>query len=106
MKQLSKRVQNFINGFMEEHQKGFSVIEIAEHFGISAQSGYNILDEIAKKYGVEREVLLQKKPYKERIDKGITKAGYGVNMDDLRDSITNLTYETENMLDALRSMGV
>lgn len=60
MRGISERVRRMKDGFMEQHNNGKSVSEIAEHFDVSTWSIYNNLQEIADKNGVERESLLKR----------------------------------------------
>lgn len=61
----SERVNIMMKNFMDFHEKGFSIYEIAEQFQVSVRTVYNNLQEIADKNGVTRNELLQqvKSPY-------------------------------------------
>lgn len=54
----SERVLSMKRGFMQQHEDGKTISEIAEHFGVSIWSVYNNLQEIADANGVTRESLL------------------------------------------------
>lgn len=62
-KATTQRVENFIKNFMQYHNNGYSVKEIADIFKIDFSTGYKKLQEIADANGVTRESLLEKKAY-------------------------------------------
>ena len=56
----SERVARMMQNFMEYHEKGYSIAEIAEKFAISKYTIYDRLQEIADENGVSRDSLLMK----------------------------------------------
>ena len=64
MATYSERVNQLIEHFMEDHNQGLSVSEIADKHKVSTRTVYGHLDEIAKQNNVTRESLLQV-PHKE-----------------------------------------
>ena len=58
MKMRTQRTKNLCNKFMEYHEEGFSIYEIADIFDVHYTTVYAYLDEIAKANGVSRESLL------------------------------------------------
>ena len=63
-KQKDERTLRYIDNFMEKHNEGHTVPEIAKMYGISKRHGYLLLQEIADKNNVERAELL-KQPHKQ-----------------------------------------
>ena len=59
MAHKSERVNRMINGFMEKHNEGLSIVEIANFFHVDFSTVYNCLQEIADNNNVTRESLLQ-----------------------------------------------
>ena len=60
----SERVNQLIEHFMEDHNQGLSVSEIADKHKVSTRTVYSHLNEIAKRNNRTREYLLQV-PHKE-----------------------------------------
>ena len=56
----TQRVENLIAGFMEHHNAGRTIYEIAEIFGVEFSTVYRHLQQIADANGVSRESLLKK----------------------------------------------
>lgn len=56
----SERTLKMRQEFMELHQEGLNIKEIADHFDLSTGTVYALLDEIATAAGVSRESLLQR----------------------------------------------
>lgn len=59
MATVSERVQQLKQGFMELHEKGYTIPEIAEKFNVNPSTVYAHLEEIAKEHGFYRTDLLQ-----------------------------------------------
>lgn len=59
MSKQSERVKKMLAGFMNLHEQGFSIPEIAQEFGLTSVTVYAYLQEIADNNGVTRESLLQ-----------------------------------------------
>ena len=59
MGKVSQRGKLVRENFMRLHNEGFTILEIANKYGISRFVIYKYLDEIAEKNGVSRESLLQ-----------------------------------------------
>ncbi len=55
----SERVVQMKANFMELHEAGMTIPEIADKFNLSRATVYRHLDEIASQNGVTREALLQ-----------------------------------------------
>lgn len=77
MAHRTQRVEKLINEFMQYHNNGYSILEIAEIFNVSFSAVYKHLQEIANANGVSRESLLERnvntyntrKPFfKEKVD--------------------------------------
>ncbi len=58
--QQSERTLKMKEDFIELHNQGLDIKEIAEYFHLNLTTVYHSLDEIAKKAGVSRESLLQR----------------------------------------------
>lgn len=56
----TQRVIALIDNFMDYHEQGFSIMEIAKIFNVDFSTVYNYLQEIADKNNVTRESLLEK----------------------------------------------
>ena len=54
----SERVKQLIDNFMAFHEKGLSIPEIADEFGLTSRTVYLHLQEIADLNGVDRTSLL------------------------------------------------
>lgn len=88
MAKESERMRLMKENFMELHQQGFSVSEIAERYNLSNKAAYNALQAIAEANGVSRESLLKvvrklttERAYKEeakkvKVDVGELKKGF------------------------------
>lgn len=59
----SERVKVMKENFIDLHNEGPSISEIAARFKLSGSTVYRYLDEIAKENGTSREDLLQKSLY-------------------------------------------
>lgn len=59
MATVSERVQQLKQGFMELHEKGYTIPEIAGKFNVNPSTVYAHLEEIAKEHGFYRTDLLQ-----------------------------------------------
>ena len=57
--QTTERVHVMMENFMELHEQGYSIPEIAEKFNLNSSTIYRHLQEIADANGVLREDLLQ-----------------------------------------------
>ena len=73
----TERVENLVKNFMQYHNDGHSIIEIAKIFEVDLSTVYNHLQEIADANNVSRESLLERKSskgfsrlpfYKEKVD--------------------------------------
>lgn len=58
MAKMSESVKKMLNEFMELHENGYTINEIAKKFSLSASTVYSYLQEIAQNNGVTRESLL------------------------------------------------
>ena len=56
--QRTSKTHEMINGFMIYHNKGYTIPEIADVFGVSDETIYRNLGEIARNSNVSRESLL------------------------------------------------
>lgn len=61
---MNERTKQLKENFMELHEKGWSIAQIAEYFHLSQRHIYNVLPEIAEENGVSKESLLAV-PHKE-----------------------------------------
>lgn len=59
MSKESERAKLMKQNFMELHNRGLTILEIAEKYNLSDQTVYNALQTIADANGVTRESLLQ-----------------------------------------------
>ena len=57
----TQRVEKLIREFMQYHNDGYSILEIAKLFEVDFSTVYNYLEEIANANGVTRESLLERK---------------------------------------------
>lgn len=58
-KEICERTRQMLDQFMSLHNEGLTIPQIAEHFGISADTVYRNLQDIADANGVSRESLLE-----------------------------------------------
>lgn len=58
-KRKTARVEFMLKNFMELHESGYNIREIAQITGVSKETIYYYLDSIAKSNGVKREELLE-----------------------------------------------
>ena len=92
---LSERVKEMMKNYISLHEKGLSVSEIAERFGISEKTVYMRLGEIAEQNGLSREELLVRPRFKEserkrlREDKRI-RAKFDQVSSELNEAITSM----------------
>lgn len=56
----TQRVEKLVKEFMQYHNNGYSILEIAEIFNVSFSAIYKHLQEIADFNGVSRESLLER----------------------------------------------
>ena len=94
----TQRVDNLINSFMDYHNQGYSIQEIAQKLNVSNVTVYSHLDEIAKKYGKTREDLLKVVHPNERIDKGFSRKSSSVNSEELLESLKSILNETNCLI--------
>lgn len=59
-KETDERTFQMMKSFVQLHQQGHSIAEIAKMYNLSNSTVYKKLGEIAKKAGVERKSLLEK----------------------------------------------
>ena len=74
----TQRVEKLIKEFMQYHEEGYSILDIAKIFNVDISTVYNNLQEIADSNNVSRESLLERKSsthdnphmpfFKEKID--------------------------------------
>ena len=57
----TQRVERLLKEFMQYHNAGYTVLEIAKIFKVDFSTVYNYLQEIADANGVTRESLLERK---------------------------------------------
>ena len=55
----SERTKVMMDNFMDDHNDGMTIAEIADKYGLSSITVYRQLGEIAEKEGVSRDDLLQ-----------------------------------------------
>ena len=97
MARESERMRLMKENFMELHQQGFTIPEIAAKFNLGKATVYHTLQEIADANGVSRESLLQvvrtptERAYKEEAKK------VKVNVEELKNGFK----EAGNLLDSL-----
>ena len=60
MARTNERTLKMMENFMELHEQGYSIADIAEKFNLSESTVYKKLEEIAEKNDVARESLLDK----------------------------------------------
>ncbi|MBQ3465078.1 helix-turn-helix domain-containing protein [Candidatus Saccharibacteria bacterium] len=60
MRKTNERTLRMMENYMELHEQGYSVAEIAKKFNLSETTVYAKLEEIAKKNGVTRESLKER----------------------------------------------
>ena len=91
----SERVRRMTLEFMTWHNKGYSIKEIAEIYGLSEVTVYNYLEDIAKANKCTREELLikvRKKPtlISQRIQEREARTGFA--------EVTEKLHEAENLI--------
>ena len=100
----TQRVENLTQKFMQYHEAGYSIREIAAKFNVDRSTIYNYLDEIAKENGVTRESLLQRASFtKETSQASFTRDIIDIeelqqNFTTLSDQITNIIPQLQNLL--------
>ena len=75
----SERSLRFKEAFLEMREKGLSVREIAESFGLSRVHAYNLIRKIAEEIGVDYHSLLDQ-PHSTHIRLGSDRIGEGGKM--------------------------
>lgn len=101
----SERTKKLIGGFMDLHNDGKTIKEIANHYNLSVWTVYNNLQTIADNNGVARDTLLEKvhkhhelkhstNPKHEPID--IEKLHQ--NFSDIHDNVSNIIESIEKVL--------
>ena len=99
--QQTQRVKALKENFMQYHNEGYTIPEIAKIFNVEPSTVYKNLDEIAKNNGVTRESLLQKAPYSPQLT---SKAAYQkdkVDIEELQKSFTNLKNDLTEVINQL-----
>lgn len=100
----TQRVENLKKNFMQYHQAGYSIPEIAAEFNVDFSTVYKYLDEIAKENGVTRESLLQNASFtKENSPASFRKDRIDIeelqkNFDNLNTDLTTIITQLDNIL--------
>lgn len=105
MAHRTQRVEKLMKEFMQYHNNGYSILEIAEIFHVTFATVYNRLQEIADLNGVSRESLLERDssvhstPHqlflKEKVDAQALLNGFN----DVENNINKIIAEIDNMLE-------
>lgn len=105
MAHRTQRIEKLLKEFMQYHNDGYSILEIAEIFNVSFSAVYKHLQEIADFNGVSRESLLERgssahstphHPFlKERIDAQTLLNGFN----DVENDINKIISEIDNILE-------
>lgn len=101
----SERICKLINEFMNYHNDGYSIPEIAEIFHVDFSTVYNNLQEIADNNGVTRESLLQvvhltHDVSNRRLSNSLKEDPYELNksFEELLGNIDNITTKIDSIL--------
>lgn len=97
----TQRVNRLISSFMDYHNQGYSIQEIAEKLSISYVTVYHYLDEIAKNNDTTREELLQKVHQTERSDKGQSRKEISINSEEIVLNLKNLVTEVDCLINKI-----
>ena len=88
--------------YLELRQKGVTISEIAEKYGLSKRIIYKSLEEIAQKNGVRREELLYiPHPNYKRKNQPVTKRKENIDYYEMVEEIYDLLDETNNVLNKI-----
>ena len=93
----SERVTLMKENFMSLHNQGYTILQIAEKYGITRVSIYHYLAEIAKKNGVDRDSLLEKPNKTHKITKSGGNKAFVFDTNELQSLCDN----TKNKINAL-----
>lgn len=86
----SERVKQLIDNFMTYHNKGLSIPEIADEFGLTSRTVYLRLQEIADLNGVDRTSLLTVPHKPHVISSRVKKLHKDVNPVELQENFTEM----------------
>ena len=96
-KAQSERVRKLVNGgFMEYHNNGHTIQEIADTFNLSCRTVYMHLQDIALKEGVSRESLLRNKSSEHNVQNKRSYEKYPA-LDELKSISVSLSQELEQV---------
>ena len=99
--QQTQRVKALKENFMQYHNEGYTIPEIAKIFNVEYSTVYKKLEEIAKANGVTRESLLQNAPYPPQITSKATYLKDKVDIEELQKSFTNLKNDLNEVINKL-----
>ena len=95
----SERTIQLKKHFMELHEKGWSISQIAQEFDLSRRQVYNLLSEIAAENGVTRESLLDV-PHKEHSTSSKT-ANSAINPDQIERDFDKMISTGKNIIEKI-----
>lgn len=103
MSKESERMRCLKTEFMELHEQGFSIPEIAKKFGLSGPAVYSALQEIADANGVTRISLLQvvrtptERAYRNEVEK------VRVDVRDIEEQFEKVGNEIEQLINTIET---
>lgn len=113
MAKESERMRRLKAQFMELHEQGFSISEIAKNFNLSARAVYGVLQKIADANGVTRASLLQvvRTPTERAYQKEVQKVNVDVRkiekqFKEARNTIEQLINTINTTLEEERNNGI
>lgn len=97
----TQRVAILVDSFMDYHNQGYSIPEIAEKLNVSNVTIYQHLEEIARKNGKTREDLLKVVHSVERIDKGISRKGSTIYSEEVIKSLQDIITDVDCLINKI-----
>ena len=98
---ISERSLLMREGFMELHQKGYSISDIAKHFNVSIWCVYDNLQKIADKNNVTRESLLLRVQKPHLRNSKVLKFEDKVNPEDLIHDFDEIHNNLKHIIDSI-----
>lgn len=100
MPRTTQRVKNLKENFMQYHNDGYTIPEIAKIFKVDVSTVYANLDEIAQANNVTRESLLQVAPYN-RVTTSASFHKDKADIEQLKDDFQSLDSHLEKIISTL-----
>lgn len=96
---VSERVKLMKEGFMELHNRGMTIPEIADYYEVAPWTVYDALQNIADANGVARESLLQRAQKSHVMTKKTLKYEAKVNPEELSENFSKMIKDVDKLIE-------